>query len=77
MDRVKAHNSISGNVASYGWEAEPPVLEVEFASRKGTNSVYRYPGVTQDQWTALLQASSAGEYLNRVIKPQYPVERIQ
>jgi hypothetical protein len=75
MERVKANNSSSGNVATYGWEAEPPCLEVEFASRKG-NSVYQYPGVPQRLWHGLLQAHSAGNFLNSEIKPLYPATKV-
>ncbi len=76
MERVKAHNSSSGNVASYGWEAEPPCLEVEFSSRKAGNSVYQYPGVPQRLWQGLLGAHSAGSFLNAEIKPLYPATKV-
>jgi hypothetical protein len=71
-------NSTSKSVVSYGWEAAPLCLEVEFSSRPPkANGVYQYPGVPQDLWHGLIHAPSAGEYLNRVIKPHYPAVKVQ
>jgi hypothetical protein len=80
MDRIRANNSSSRNVVSYGWEpnGNPMVgiLEVEFSNPKG-NSVYQYQGVPRERWLALLQAPSAGQFINSQIKPFYPALRVQ
>ena len=78
MERVKAMNSGSGNVASYGYQEQPPILEVEFAGRNGrANSVYQYPGVPREKWLGLLQATSAGSFINTEIKPTWAATKIQ
>ena len=72
MERIRAANSNSHNVVSYGWEPAPPVLEVEFGGRAGKpNAIYQYKGVPQSLWCRLLEAPSAGNFLNQYIKPQY------
>jgi len=83
MERVRALNSNSGNVVSYGWEETPSqgtavgTLSVEFAGRMGKTSVYEYLDVTQSDWRDLLQSHSAGHFINERIKPNYPVRKVQ
>lgn len=78
MERTKAYNSNTGNVLSYGWEAEPDTLEVEFAGRKGKpTAIYQYAGVPQSKWLGLLHAASAGSYLHSEIIPNYPARKLQ
>jgi hypothetical protein len=81
MERVKCLNSSSGNIASYGWQAEGchnncGTLEVEFVNKKGP-AVYQYDHVPQNLWQGLLQAPSAGNFLNSQVKPGYPARRVQ
>lgn len=83
MERITAHNSTPGHVISYGWEPTsnfPPQvgpLDVEFGSKKNGSSVYRYSDVPHAKWLGLLQAPSAGAYLNAEIKNEYACTRIQ
>lgn len=55
----------SSNVSSVGWEDD--VLEVEFHS----GHVYRYEGVPQSEYEALVGAASVSQYLNQHIIGQY------
>ena len=75
MYRLKANNSTTGNVVSYGWTDE--VLEIEFAGRKGKpNSVYQYSYVPEEKWQRLRRADSAGEYLHKEIIPVYRARKL-
>ena len=62
----------SSNVASVGWEPgeegeDVGVLEVEFKS----GHVYRYEGVPEREFEALVGAGSVGRYLNAHIIGHY------
>lgn len=74
MQRLQAQNSNSGNIVSYGFNPHhnPTILEVEFKGGR----VYRYAGPTLEEYRDLANAPSAGQFLNEVIKPKYPAERI-
>jgi hypothetical protein len=68
----------SSNVASVGYEpgnedeGREPVLEVEFKS----GGVYRYTGVSEYEYRALLGASSIGKYVRQSIIGNYEEERV-
>jgi hypothetical protein len=62
----------SSNVASVGYEPETLVLEVEFLH----GGVYQYSGVPQEEYEALISASSVGGYLGANIKNRYPCSRV-
>jgi hypothetical protein len=64
----------STSLKSVGYEPATRTLEVEFRSGR----VYRYFGVPPRRYRALLDAESAGRFLNREIKGVYryaPVQR--
>jgi hypothetical protein len=86
VERITAQNSTSGNVVSYGWNpttmfaigGSVGTLEVEFGTRPGkANAIYRYADVPQERWIGLLQAPSAGNYLNSFIKNTYACTKVQ
>lgn len=64
MDRIAVSSS---NIRAIGYEASSQTLEVEFKS----GSVYQYMGVPQNEYEALMNATSIGRHLNSNIKGQY------
>jgi hypothetical protein len=60
----------SSTLAAAGWGQG--VLELEFRS----GSIYRYDGVPQGVFEALLAAPSRGRFFNRRIRGRYPAERL-
>ena len=62
----------SSCIAAVGYAEVVSALDVEFSS----GAVYRYVGVRQDVYVALMAAPSKGAYLNRYIKSRYPEVRL-
>jgi len=62
----------SSNLAAIGYEAQNEVAHVQFLN----GAEYIYKGVPQHEYEGLLNAPSAGSYLNRNFKNVYPYERI-
>lgn len=62
----------SSSLASAGYDGASRTLEVEF--RNG--NVYRYFGVPGRVWRSLLEADSAGRFLNLRIKGTYPYAKV-
>jgi hypothetical protein len=58
----------STNVVSAGYDPEFKVLMVEF---KG-GSVYLYADCPPEVWEEMQKATSAGKFLNQVVKPACP-----
>lgn len=69
---MKRHRLSSSVIASVGYDDGTATLEVEFRS----GEVYRYVDVDSDDADDLLEAVSAGAYLNEWIKPRYRYEHI-
>lgn len=69
---IVRHTVPSSNVAEIGYDADSRTLEVMF--RNG--AVYQYFEVPQAVWEELDRASSAGSYLNSVIKGAYRYARL-
>jgi hypothetical protein len=63
---------ISTELRSIGYDRKTSVLEVEF--QKG--GVYRYFGVSEVTYAALMSADSKGRYFNRYIKDAHYYQRI-
>ena len=61
----------SSNVAAVGWDRHKRMY-VNFRS----GSVYVYDGVTRQRAVATSRAKSVGEYITRVIVPNYPAVRV-
>jgi hypothetical protein len=62
----------SSSLASIGYEPRTRTLEVEFRGGR----VYRYLSVPPKVVRSLLEADSAGRYLNLEIKGNYPSEKV-
>jgi hypothetical protein len=62
----------SSNIASVTWDDE--TLDLIIAFVHGGGGVYR--GVTGNDANGFSSAPSPGKYLNDVIKPEYPYERL-
>lgn len=66
----------SSNVAAIGWPSQeydgPGLMYVRF--RNG--QTYCYLGVSRQRAVWITRAESAGQYINQVIKPQYPSLRV-
>ena len=61
MERIPVESS---NVASVGYDVASSTLEIEF--KNGT--IYQYSGVSENEYSGLMSASSKGSYLNQHIK---------
>lgn len=57
----------SEGIASIGYNASRNELEVEF---RQSGTVYRYFGVSADEYIEFMAAESKGTYLNQVFKPR-------
>jgi hypothetical protein len=55
----------STSIASIGYEPLQHQLEIEF---RDSGEVYRYFGVSAEEYAAFLKAESKGTYLNQVFK---------
>ena len=62
----------SSNVAEIGYDEPRRVLEVLFK----TGNVYQYFDVPPQEYQALMQASSLGQYLNANIKGRFRYARV-
>jgi hypothetical protein len=59
---------MSSELHSIGYDPAGQILEVEFR----TGGIYRYLGVPQGSYDALMAATSKGRFFNTQIKPSYP-----
>lgn len=62
----------SSNLRSVGYDAEQQILEIEFKS----GSVYQYYDVPATVYTALISASSKGQYHSQWIKDSYRYRQV-
>jgi hypothetical protein len=62
----------STDLLSVGYDAINMVLEIEFKH----GGVYRYTGVPQSIYTALVGSSSKGTFFHARIKDRFPTTRI-
>ena len=69
MDRIPIASS---NLVSVGYDKTSSTLEIEFK-----NGIYQYSGVPENVYEDLMNASSAGRYLNINIKDGYPCEQVE
>lgn len=69
MERESVNSS---NLKSVGYDAAQQVLEIEFHE----GGVYRYSGVPEEVYRALLEADSKGSYFVASIKEAYPYDRV-
>ena len=67
---TQMHDVTSSNVAQVGHDGAS--LFVTF----NNGSQYKYHGVPENELMNILGAPSVGKYLNQVIKPTYPAERL-
>ena len=63
----------SSNIASIGHSFPRRMLEVEFKN----GSIYRYSGVNNKTYKALLSADSKGKEFHRLIRGKYPYKKIK
>lgn len=69
MERIPVASSV---IASVGYDATAQTLEVEFTS----GSVYRYLGVPEQTYRALMAAESKGKCFNRHIRDSFGYEQL-
>lgn len=62
----------SSNIAEIGYDESRRILEVLFK----TGNVYQYFDVPLQEYQALMQASSHGQYLNANIKGRFRYARV-
>ena len=63
----------SSTLRSVAYDKDREVLQLEFQSR----AVYRYLGVPEAVYRALLQAPSKGAYFNHHVRLQFPYEQVK
>ena len=63
----------SSNLSSVGYDSSTSTLEVEFNS----GSVYQYSNVPASVHSALMSASSHGQYFNANIKNSYSYRQVR
>jgi hypothetical protein len=68
--RLRVHAFDSSAIARGAYDLDAQTLDLWY---KGGDR-YRYFGVPETVFDALLAAPSAGEFVNREIKPRYPFE---
>ena len=69
---LEARQVESSNVRWIGWpKTGEPMLVVQFESGR-----YAYLGVSRQRCVAVVRAKSVGQYVNRVIKPNFEVVKI-
>jgi hypothetical protein len=61
----------SSQVVSFGYDAKSKILEVEFQR----SAVYQYANVPEEVYQGMINAPSAGSYLNQKIKGIYDYKR--
>lgn len=70
---MKRQSVSSSNLASIGYDTNSSTLEVEFNNGR----IYQYYGVPASKHSALMNASSHGQYLNQnIIKGGYRYSEI-
>ncbi|MEO8071471.1 MAG: KTSC domain-containing protein [Acidobacteriota bacterium] len=69
MNRIDVESSV---VRAIGYEPATSRLEVAFVN----GGVYRYHHVPAAVHAAFLAAESKGQFLNGVVKPNYPVAQV-
>jgi len=60
-------------IKSVGYDRKRHLLEVEFHS----GEVYEYTGVPEEEYISFMNAPSLGQYLNTIIKKDYPAKHLQ
>lgn len=63
---------VSTNVAAIGYDDSAEELYVEYLN----TGLYSYSGVPMPIWLDLQGAPSKGEFMNQVIKPTYPAQKL-
>lgn len=58
----------SSQIAKIGYNPEASLLMIEFHNKKGENTQYVYPEVSQEQWDAFESADSVGSHFFRNLK---------
>ena len=67
----------SSNISSADFNAADQTLDVTFKKRDGSRgATYRYSGVTQKMADDFFASDSFGRFLEQVIKPGCPYERL-
>lgn len=62
----------SSNVNHIGWDDENNMYVVY----KDGDHLYKYKGVSRQRAVAAVHAQSVGQYINKKIKPNFPVTRL-
>lgn len=62
----------STSIAAVRYDARRELLDIRFTSDR----VYRYEGVPEFVYRALLRADSKGRYFNEVIRDRYEYEEV-
>ncbi len=66
--QIERHDVVSSNIKAVGYHAETQTLDVEFASSR----IYRFAGVPQQAYDALVGAESIGSHFARHVRGKFP-----
>lgn len=69
---VEMQPVVSTNVAAIGYDERAEEVHVEFI----TTGLYVYSGVPLPIWQEFEVAGSKGEFVNKILKPGYPVAKM-
>jgi lysyl-tRNA synthetase class 2 len=72
LPRIRRRPVRSSSVREAGYDADTQTLDLRFTS----GSVYRYDAVPQPLYDALLQAQSAGRFVNDQIRGRFRCHRM-
>jgi hypothetical protein len=67
----------SSQIHSVGYDPIEQVLEIQFQSRSGVGSVYRYEGVPPSKFHEFMGSESLGKYFGAKIKDDHPTFKQQ
>jgi len=66
--QIERQDVVSSNIKSIGYHAPTQTLDVEFAAGR----VYRFTGVSQAAYDALIGAESIGSHFARQVRGKFP-----
>jgi hypothetical protein len=70
-DKITWREVSSSNVAAVGWDRAKHM----FVMFHG-NSMYMYEGVSRQRTVACVRAKSVGQYINKIIKPNFDAVKV-
>ncbi len=70
---MQHQNVTSADICSVGYDVDSSTLEVQFHS----GGLYEYFNVPENEWRALMSATSHGKYFHAHIKDRYRTHKVR